>query len=201
MSTSRLALHAPKYPPLSPSVYGFQHARAPSGASSPLPPHYITTIMRPNPRANGIDLSQIGELVEKILRRTVPSSVEALEVDTSDAATAAAEAGVKLFMPSKFKMLTEGQTEGFPGGYLKTVGIPSTRIFNGVFLEGWAATTYGDTGAALAKDVFPSTISTPISRSKLYPDDEIMAQLRVQHFIKLFSTRKSYSEAETMHPR
>ncbi|KAJ7709411.1 hypothetical protein B0H16DRAFT_1480910 [Mycena metata] len=59
MSASRLALHTPKYPPLSPSVYGFlQHARAPSGASS-LPPHYITTIMRPNPHANGIDLSQI----------------------------------------------------------------------------------------------------------------------------------------------
>ncbi|KAJ7778974.1 hypothetical protein B0H16DRAFT_1448522 [Mycena metata] len=59
MSTPRLALHTPKYPPLSPSVYGFlQHVRALSGASS-LPPHYITTIMRPNPRANGINLSQI----------------------------------------------------------------------------------------------------------------------------------------------
>ncbi|KAJ7721205.1 hypothetical protein B0H16DRAFT_1738379 [Mycena metata] len=42
----------------------------------------------------------------------------------------AKEASVRLFVPSKFKMPTEGQTEGFPGarnefaGYLKTVGIP-----------------------------------------------------------------------------
>ncbi|KAJ7763338.1 hypothetical protein B0H16DRAFT_1455195 [Mycena metata] len=47
----------------------------------------------------------------------------------------AKEAGVKLFVPSKFKMPTKGQTEDFPGpknefaGCLKTVGIPSARIF------------------------------------------------------------------------
>ncbi|KAJ7777323.1 hypothetical protein B0H16DRAFT_1683976 [Mycena metata] len=53
----------------------------------------------------------------------------------------AKEAGVKLFVPSEFGMPTDGEREGFfaakneIAAYLKTVGIPSARIFTGHFTE------------------------------------------------------------------
>ncbi|KAJ7027887.1 hypothetical protein C8F04DRAFT_1120976 [Mycena alexandri] len=64
----------------------------------------------------------------------------------------AKEAGVKLFVPSEYGMPTDGQTEGPLGAkneiaaYLKTVGIPSARIFTGLFTEfiPWL-TAYADT--------------------------------------------------------
>ncbi|KAJ6487701.1 hypothetical protein C8R45DRAFT_827631 [Mycena sanguinolenta] len=49
--------------------------------------------------------------------------------------------GVKLFLPSEYGFPTEGQTEGPLGAkseiaaYLKSVGIPSTRIYTGLFTE------------------------------------------------------------------
>ncbi|KAJ6487750.1 hypothetical protein C8R45DRAFT_827451 [Mycena sanguinolenta] len=50
-------------------------------------------------------------------------------------------AGVKLFLPSEYGSPTEGHTEGPLGAkseiaaYLKSVGIPSTRIYSGLFIE------------------------------------------------------------------
>ncbi|KAJ6576712.1 hypothetical protein DFH09DRAFT_1031490 [Mycena vulgaris] len=55
---------------------------------------------------------------------------------------AAKLAEVKLFVPSEYGMPTEGQTEGLLGDKnriaadLKAAGIPSTRIFTGLFIEG-----------------------------------------------------------------
>ncbi|KAJ7349342.1 hypothetical protein DFH08DRAFT_743396 [Mycena albidolilacea] len=104
-------------------------------------------------------------------KKTVPSNVQIVEVDTADAAavaeklkehkvdvvlatttTAAAGAqnslvdaaklaGVKLFVPSEYGIPTEGHSEGPLGAkaqiaaYLKSVGIPSTRIYTGGFIE------------------------------------------------------------------
>ncbi|KAJ7173606.1 hypothetical protein C8R46DRAFT_991414 [Mycena filopes] len=53
----------------------------------------------------------------------------------------AKQAAVKLFVPSEYGIPTDGQTEGPLGAkndtatYLKTVGIPSTRLFTGNFTE------------------------------------------------------------------
>ncbi|KAJ7225988.1 NAD(P)-binding protein [Mycena pura] len=54
---------------------------------------------------------------------------------------AAKQAGVKLFVPSEYGVPTDGQTEGVLADknkiaeHLKSVGIPSTRIFTGNFIE------------------------------------------------------------------
>ncbi|KAH7921243.1 NAD(P)-binding protein [Leucogyrophana mollusca] len=51
------------------------------------------------------------------------------------------EADVKLFVPSEFGLPTEGATEGFPAeksqfaAYLKSIGIPSLRLYTGLFQE------------------------------------------------------------------
>ncbi|KAG2070655.1 NAD(P)-binding protein [Suillus decipiens] len=56
-------------------------------------------------------------------------------------ADAAKEAGVKLFVPSEFGMPTEGGKGGHLviksqfADYLKSLGIPSLRIYNGMFME------------------------------------------------------------------
>jgi len=103
--------------------------------------------------------------------KTVPSSVQVIQVDFSDAAAVAAVfkehkvdvvlstitataaevqrslvdaaklAAVKLFVPSEYGFPTEGHTEGAVGAknqiaaYLKSVNIPSTRIYTGLFTE------------------------------------------------------------------
>ncbi|KAJ7220040.1 hypothetical protein GGX14DRAFT_432960 [Mycena pura] len=54
---------------------------------------------------------------------------------------AAKLAEIKLFVPSEYGLPTDGQTEGALGdknklaAYLKDVGVPSTRIFTGMFIE------------------------------------------------------------------
>ncbi|KIJ60112.1 hypothetical protein HYDPIDRAFT_183740 [Hydnomerulius pinastri MD-312] len=56
-------------------------------------------------------------------------------------ADAAKEAGVKLFVPSEFGMPTEGGKEGHLAlksqfaDYVKSLGIPVLRIYNGVFMQ------------------------------------------------------------------
>jgi len=103
--------------------------------------------------------------------KTVPSSVQVVQVDFNDATAvasvfkehkvdvvlstvaptaiaaekslvdAAKLAAVKLFLPSKYGFPTEGQTEGVFGAknqiveYLKSVNIPSTRVYTGLFIE------------------------------------------------------------------
>ncbi|KAJ7777331.1 hypothetical protein B0H16DRAFT_1683984 [Mycena metata] len=53
----------------------------------------------------------------------------------------AKEAGVKLFVPSEYGMPTDGHTEGVLGAkneiaaYLKTIGVPSARIYTGHFTK------------------------------------------------------------------
>ncbi|KAJ7183091.1 hypothetical protein C8R46DRAFT_1065851 [Mycena filopes] len=55
-----------------------------------------------------------------------------------DAAKAAA---VRLYVPSEFGCPSDGQTEGFPGAknelaeYAKSVGVPSARVYTGLFTE------------------------------------------------------------------
>ncbi|KAF7341119.1 NmrA domain-containing protein [Mycena venus] len=85
--------------------------------------------------------------------KTVSSGVEVIPVDFADAAAVAAVlkkkslvdaaklAAVKLFVPSEYGLPTEGHTDGPLGAknqiavYLKSSGIPSTRIFIGAFPE------------------------------------------------------------------
>ncbi|KAH7908255.1 hypothetical protein BJ138DRAFT_1013162 [Hygrophoropsis aurantiaca] len=56
-------------------------------------------------------------------------------------ADAAKAAGVKLFVPSEYGMPTEGGKEGHMvpksqfADYLKSLGVPTTRIYNGLFME------------------------------------------------------------------
>ncbi|KDQ14394.1 hypothetical protein BOTBODRAFT_174875 [Botryobasidium botryosum FD-172 SS1] len=62
-------------------------------------------------------------------------------------ADGAKAAGVKLFVPSEFGVPTDGYTEGDLGvkskfaSYLAEIGLPSARIFNGLFIDfiPWAA--------------------------------------------------------------
>ncbi|KAJ7071412.1 hypothetical protein C8F01DRAFT_1110434 [Mycena amicta] len=54
---------------------------------------------------------------------------------------AAKAAGVKLFVPSEYGIPTEGETQGVSGAknqiaeQLKNLGIPSLRIYTGIFIE------------------------------------------------------------------
>jgi len=66
-------------------------------------------------------------------------SIPALDVQEKIAA-AAKEVGVKLFVPSEYAAITDGETEGLPGvkanvqGQLKALGMPYAAFYNG----GWA---------------------------------------------------------------
>ncbi|KAJ7206203.1 hypothetical protein C8J57DRAFT_1441229 [Mycena rebaudengoi] len=76
----------------------------------------------------------------------VPAGAKLAIVDTSDAAAkyfieAAKAANIKLFVPSEYGMPTEGLNEGMRAEknqiaeQLKSAGIPSLRIYNGIFTE------------------------------------------------------------------
>jgi saccharopine dehydrogenase-like NADP-dependent oxidoreductase len=64
-------------------------------------------------------------------------------------AVAAKNAGVKLFVPSEFGNITEGDTEGLHGtkakfqGQLKALGLPYAAIYTGKFPDsGWSSYVY-----------------------------------------------------------
>ncbi|KAJ7352397.1 hypothetical protein DFH08DRAFT_858788 [Mycena albidolilacea] len=104
-------------------------------------------------------------------QKTVPSGVQIVQVDLTDAAAVAAVfkehrvdvvlstvtttataaqkslvdaaklAAIKLFLPSEYGFVTEGHAEGLLAAkdhiaaHLKSAGIPSTRIYTGLFIE------------------------------------------------------------------
>ncbi|KAJ7276887.1 hypothetical protein C8J57DRAFT_1466279 [Mycena rebaudengoi] len=76
----------------------------------------------------------------------LPAGAKLVIVDTSDAAAkyfieAAKAANIKLFVPSEYGVPTEGLNEGMwaeknqIAEQLKSAGIPSLRIYNGIFTE------------------------------------------------------------------
>ncbi|KAJ6467447.1 hypothetical protein C8R45DRAFT_1171931 [Mycena sanguinolenta] len=73
-----------------------------------------------------------------VVLSTVPTSAAATQKPLVDAAKLAK---VKLFAPSEYGMPSDGYSEGVQGEknklveYLKTVGIPSTRFYTGMFLD------------------------------------------------------------------
>ncbi|KAJ7830733.1 hypothetical protein B0H14DRAFT_3087920 [Mycena olivaceomarginata] len=73
-----------------------------------------------------------------VVLSTVPAPAAAAQKPLVDAAKLAK---VKLFAPSEYGMPSDGHSEGVQGEknklveYLKTVGIPSTRFYTGMFFE------------------------------------------------------------------
>ncbi|KAF7351368.1 NmrA domain-containing protein [Mycena sanguinolenta] len=99
----------------------------------------------PNVQVVEVDFSdtfQIARALQKhnidVVLSTLTTTAAAAQKPLVDGAKLA---GVKLFVPSEFGSPTEGHTEGPLGAkneiaaYLKSVGIPSTRIYAGLFME------------------------------------------------------------------
>ncbi|KAJ7284600.1 hypothetical protein C8J57DRAFT_1289057 [Mycena rebaudengoi] len=74
----------------------------------------------------------------EVVLSTIATSAGAAQLVLADAAKLA---GVKLFVPSEYGVPTEGQKDGFlalkdqVAAHLRTIGIPSIRIYTGLFIE------------------------------------------------------------------
>jgi len=124
-------------------------------------------------KASGI-VEEVVILTRQVSNRTIPGDIKVIEVDYSDdesiknaltgvdvvistvaiaaldvqgkIATAAKNADVKLFVPSEFGNITEGDTEGFHGtkgniqGQLKALDMPYAAFYTGKFSDiGWSS--------------------------------------------------------------
>ncbi|KAJ7144904.1 hypothetical protein C8R43DRAFT_559122 [Mycena crocata] len=131
-----------------------EHWVFPSSARSQPRTPRLSSLRAPTPHRKtvpaGVTVAQVdftnAAAVAAVLQKHEVDVVLATLTTTAAAAQkplvdAAKVANVKLFVPAEYGIPTEGYTEGPPGDknkiaeYLKSVGIPSLRIFNGLFTE------------------------------------------------------------------
>ncbi|KAJ7035088.1 hypothetical protein C8F04DRAFT_550542 [Mycena alexandri] len=111
-----------------------------SRSSSKTPPSGVQLVQ--------VDTSDIAAVTVVLKEHKVDVVISTINAGTPENAAAqkpvvdaAKAAAVKLYVPSEFGCPTDGQTEGFLGGknklaeYVKSVGLPSVRIYTGLFTE------------------------------------------------------------------
>ncbi|KAJ7165428.1 hypothetical protein C8R46DRAFT_1098572, partial [Mycena filopes] len=111
-----------------------------SRGSTKTPPSGVQLVQVDTSDAAAVTVVLKQHKVDVVVSTINAGSLEGAAAQTHviDAAKAAA---VRLYIPSEFGCPSHGQTEGFPGAknkvaeYAKSIGVPSARIYTGLFIE------------------------------------------------------------------